>query len=170
MKRAFLLALTLLLTLQCFGNCTALAEETIGTAAEAGHASDAGMQFTDGMAQPILTYSAPDTPNDDSEILRLCVYVETDHDTDGDGMADLVKVFLQLPRLAAEGQYAAAAIYDPTPYPAGRNTPGIPNNNAGQALFEPARQVNRYSYNFSFTGFCSLDYNHLNNSGFEEVF
>ena len=122
MKRAFLLALTLLLTMQCFGNCTAQAEETIGTAAEAGHASDAGMQFTDGMAQPILTYSAPDTPNDDSEILRLCVYVETDHDTDGDGMADLVKVFLQLPRFAAEGQYAAAAIYDPTPYPAGMFT------------------------------------------------
>lgn len=62
MKRAFLLALTLLLTLQCFGNCTALAEETIGTAAEAGHASDAGMQFTDGMARPILTWSVPACP------------------------------------------------------------------------------------------------------------
>lgn len=34
---------------------------------------------------------------------------ETDHDTDGDGKADLVKAFLQIPRSAAEGKYKAAA-------------------------------------------------------------
>jgi len=81
--------------------------------------ANAGMRYVDGMAQPMLTYSSPQTPNEDSDILRLCVYVETDHDTDGDGMADLVKVFLQLPRPAVEGQYKAPAVYDPTPYPAG---------------------------------------------------
>ena len=79
----------------------------------------AGMRFEDGMAQPILKYSAADTPNGESEILRYCVYVETDHDTDGDGMADLVKVFVQVPKSAAEGKYKAASIYDPTPYAAG---------------------------------------------------
>ncbi|MBR2760742.1 MAG: hypothetical protein IKD66_06175 [Solobacterium sp.] len=79
----------------------------------------AGMRFEDGMAQPILKYSSAETPNSESEILRYCVYVETDHDTDGDGMADLVKVFVQVPRSAAEGNYKAASIYDPTPYPAG---------------------------------------------------
>ena len=94
--------------------------------------ANAGMRFVDGMAQPILTYSSPQTPNEDSDILRLCVYVETDHDTDGDGMADLVKVFLQLPRPAVEGQYRAAAVYDPTPYPAG--------------VFEMTRAVDSYPY------------------------
>ena len=34
---------------------------------------------------------------------------ETDHDTGGDGKADLVKAFLQIPRSAAEGKYKAAA-------------------------------------------------------------
>ena len=78
--------------------------------------------FKDGMAQPVFSYSDlrdPGYSNEDSDILRYCVYVETDHDTDGDGMADLVKVFLQVPRAAAEGRYKAATIYDPTPYGAG---------------------------------------------------
>ena len=62
---------------------------------------------------------ASDYSNAESEILRYCVYVETDHDTDDDGFADLVKVMVQVPRPAAEGKYKAATIYDPTPYSAG---------------------------------------------------
>ena len=57
------------------------------------------LRVEDGMMQPVLTYSDPraaDYSNAESEILRYCVYVETDHDTDGDGLADLVKVFVQL--------------------------------------------------------------------------
>lgn len=57
--------------------------------------------------------------NDGSDIYRFCVYVETDYDTDADGMDDLVKVFLQVPRLAVERKYQAPVIMDPTPYNAG---------------------------------------------------
>ena len=57
--------------------------------------------------------------NEGSDIYRFCVYVETDYDTDADGMDDLVKVFLQVPRLAVEGKYRAPVIMDPTPYNAG---------------------------------------------------
>ena len=75
-----------------------------------------------GMMQPILQCSdarAADYSNENSDILRFCVYVETDYDTDGDGMADLVKVLVQVPRAAAEGKYKAGVIYDPTPYNVG---------------------------------------------------
>ena len=74
------------------------------------------------MLQPMLQYSNPRAvhySNVDSDILRFCVYVETDYDTDNDGMADLVKAMVQVPRAAAEGKYRAATIYDPTPYSAG---------------------------------------------------
>jgi X-Pro dipeptidyl-peptidase len=76
----------------------------------------------DGMAQPMLTWSdyrAEGYTNEGSDILRFCTYVETDKDTDGDGMADLVKAFVQVPRAAAEGKYKAGVIYDPYPYDAG---------------------------------------------------
>ncbi|MBQ3404356.1 MAG: hypothetical protein IJG63_02935, partial [Oscillospiraceae bacterium] len=46
--------------------------------------------------------------NEDSDIIRFFVYVETDYDTDGDGQLDLVKALVQLPRSAAEGNYQAA--------------------------------------------------------------
>ncbi len=78
--------------------------------------------FEDGMAQPVLEVTNlrnDDYTNEGSDILRFCVYVETDHDTDGDGKADLVEVLVQVPRLAAEGLYRAGTIYDPTPYGAG---------------------------------------------------
>ncbi len=78
--------------------------------------------FEDGMAQPVFTWSnlrSDDYSNENSEILRFCVYVETDHDTDMDGMADLVEAFVQVPRAAAEGSFKAATIYDPTPYGTG---------------------------------------------------
>lgn len=78
--------------------------------------------FEDGMAQPVLTYTnlrELDYTNEGSDILRFCVYVETDYDTDSDGMADLVEALVQVPRPAAEGAFKAATIYDPTPYGAG---------------------------------------------------
>ena len=81
-----------------------------------------GLIIEDGMAQPMLTYSdylGEGYSNENSDILRFTVYVETDNDTDGDGLADLVKVFMQVPRAAVEGEYKAPVIYDPTPYNAG---------------------------------------------------
>ena len=78
--------------------------------------------FEDGMAQPVLSYTNlrdVDYTNEGSDILRFCVYVETDYDTDSDGKADLVEALVQVPRAAAEGTFRAATIYDPTPYGAG---------------------------------------------------
>ena len=88
--------------------CAALAEDVL--------------LIEDGAPQPILEVSrmrVDDYTNEGSDILRFCVYVETDHDTDGDGLADLVKVLAQVPRPAAEGKYRAGTIYNPTPYNAG---------------------------------------------------
>ncbi|MCR5487902.1 MAG: hypothetical protein K6F35_10300 [Lachnospiraceae bacterium] len=78
--------------------------------------------FEKGMALPILEYTNlrdEDYTNEGSDILRYCVYIETDHDTDSDGRADLVEALVQVPRAAAEGSFKAATIYDPTPYGAG---------------------------------------------------
>ncbi len=83
---------------------------------------DGNLRIEDGMLQPMLNYSdlrAEDYSNEDSDIIRYCVYIETDYDTDNDGMADLVKAFVQVPRGAVEGKYKAATIYDPTPYGVG---------------------------------------------------
>ena len=94
----------------------------ISVTAFAENAADDVLIVKDGMMQPILQFSNPrasDYSNVESDILRYCVYVETDHDTDNDGFADLVKVMVQVPRPAAEGKYKAATIYDPTPYSAG---------------------------------------------------
>ena len=80
------------------------------------------LKLENGMLQPIFRITDlrdPDYTNEGSDILRFCVWVETDRDTDLDGKADLVKAFLQVPRAAVEGQYKAAVIYDPTPYVAG---------------------------------------------------
>ena len=83
---------------------------------------DGVLRVENGTLLPMLEYSDPRDPaytNEGSDILRFCVYVETDNDTDGDGMADLVKALVQVPRAAAEGKYKAGTIYDPTPYGAG---------------------------------------------------
>ena len=83
---------------------------------------DGNLRIEDGMPQPILTPTDLRDPyytNEGSSVQRFCVYVETDHDTDNDGMADLVKAFVQVPTGAVLGQYKAATIYDPTPYTAG---------------------------------------------------
>lgn len=93
-------------------------------------------RIENGMAQPMLRWNdlrAAGYRNQGSDILRFCVYVETDLDTDGDGMADLVKVFMQVPRSAAEGEYKAATIYDPTPYAAGYNSVW---NNSPEEFYE----------------------------------
>ena len=84
--------------------------------------SDGGLRVEDGTLLPMCEYSDPRDPhysNEDSDILRFCVYVETDNDTDNDGMADLVKALVQVPRAAVEGKFKAATIYDPTPYGVG---------------------------------------------------
>ena len=83
---------------------------------------DGNLRIENGTLLPMCMYSDPRDPsysNEDSDILRFCVYVETDYDTDSDGMADLVKVLVQVPRPAVEGKYRCATIYDPTPYNAG---------------------------------------------------
>ena len=90
--------------------------------AAADEAPVTGPVFRDGLAQPILAYTDARNSaytNEGSDILRFCVYVETDYDTDGDGRADLVEALVQVPRAAAEGRFKAATIYDPTPYGAG---------------------------------------------------
>ena len=68
---------------------------------------DGNLRFSAGIAQPMLNYVPMTHENRDSDIFRFCVYVETDYDTDDDGWADLVKVFVQMPRSAAEGKFKA---------------------------------------------------------------
>ena len=41
--------------------------------------------------------------NAKSDIIRYCVYVETNYDTDADGSGILVKALVQIPRAAMEG-------------------------------------------------------------------
>ena len=89
--------------------------------AEAGEEPDF-LRIENGMLQPVLNWTelrGADYTNEGSDILRFCVWVETDYDTDLDGKADLVRALVQVPRAAAEGRYKAAVIYNPTPYGAG---------------------------------------------------
>ena len=80
--------------------------------------------FLNGRSQPIFPYSSGEDRYEEytyegSEIVRFPVYVETDHDTDGDGKRDLVKAIVQLPKAAAKGDYKAATILEARPYVAG---------------------------------------------------
>ncbi len=87
-----------------------------------GGAGEDGMVIQNGMAMPFVRYSDPwdkDYSNENSEILRFAVWVETDYDTDLDGKPDLVKAMLQVPRAAAEGKYRAPVIFEARPYIAG---------------------------------------------------
>ena len=100
---------------------SAAAASSAGEASSAGTGASeqAGLRIEDGALQPFLEVSnlrAADYSNENSDILRFCVYVETDHDTDNDGKADLLKALVQVPRPAVEGVYKAGVIYDPTPY------------------------------------------------------
>ena len=99
-----------------------LAACVIPVRAEDNTPHDGGLRIEDGTLLPMCECSDPRDPgysNENSDILRFCVYVETDNDTDNDGMADLVKALVQVPRAAVEGKFKAATIYDPTPYGAG---------------------------------------------------
>ena len=88
------------------------------------------MVIKDGMAQPIFDYTKnciytdDDSPNRDNagkyrDILRFCVYVETDLDTDLDGMNDLVMANVQVPLAAVKGDYKAPTIFHASPYMGG---------------------------------------------------
>ena len=79
--------------------------------------------FVGGVAQPIFPYTSgmadkDDYSNDDSDIIRYSVYVETNYDTDGDGKLDLVKALVQIPRAAAVNpdNHKFATIMDARPY------------------------------------------------------
>ena len=92
------------------------------------------MMYKDGLAQPILTYtdaSVETYTNEGSDIVRFCVYVESDYDTDSDGKLDLIKAVVQLPRAAMEGEYEAAVIYEARPYCAGTT-----NNRSGSGSYD----------------------------------
>lgn len=79
--------------------------------------------FENGLAQPVFPFTDGKTgANYDpstSDIVRYCVYVESDYDMDGDGKRDLVKVLVQVPRSAVEGNYKAASLFEARPYCAG---------------------------------------------------
>lgn len=72
------------------------------------------MEFQDGLAQPVF--------NIRRDIERFCVYVETDYDTDADGKLDLIKVLVQVPAAAMNGEYKAGVIYEARPYIAGEGS------------------------------------------------
>lgn len=79
--------------------------------------------FENGLAQPVFPFTDGKTGEKydpaTSDIVRYCVYVESDYDMDGDGKRDLVKVFVQVPRSAIEGNYKAATLFEARPYCAG---------------------------------------------------
>ena len=86
------------------------------------------MVFQDGMAQPVFKYSnARDEgyANQNSELWRFCVYVESDYDTDLDGKCDLIKVYVQVPRaavLSGKDGWKAPVLYEARPYNGGMAT------------------------------------------------
>ena len=101
---------------------TVMAAGAVPTWAEETSPYEGGLRIEDGTLLPMCESSDPRDPgysNENSDILRFCVYVETDNDTDNDGMADLVKALVQVPRAAVLGKYKAATIYDPYPYAVG---------------------------------------------------
>ena len=84
--------------------------------------------FKDGLAQPVFPFTDGTTGDsydpETSAVVRYCVYVESDYDADGDGMPDLVKAMVQVPRSAAEGNYKAATVFEARPYCSGVNADG----------------------------------------------
>ena len=79
--------------------------------------------FENGLAQPVFPFTDGKTGCQydpaTSDIVRYCVYVESDYDMDGDGKRDLIKVLVQVPKSAAEGSYKAATLFEARPYCAG---------------------------------------------------
>ena len=84
--------------------------------------------FENGLAQPVFPFtdgkSGENYDPATSEIVRYCVYVESDYDMDGDGKRDLVKALIQVPRSAVEGNYQAASFFEARPYCAGVQADG----------------------------------------------
>ena len=84
--------------------------------------------FENGMAQPVFPFtdgkSGEAYDASTSDIVRYCVYIESDYDMDGDGKRDLVKAMIQVPRSAVEGNYKAATLYEASPYCTGINVDG----------------------------------------------
>ena len=115
----------------------------VPTQAEEAAPYDGSLRIEDGTLLPMCEYSNPRDPeysNEESDILRFCVYVETDYDTDNDGMADLVKALVQVPRGAVEGKFKAATIYDPTPYGVGTYE---------EAINHPEKMFNQTPFDYS---------------------
>ena len=87
--------------------------------------------FEGGLAQPVFPFTDGKTGENydpvTSDIVRYCVYVESDYDMDGDGKRDFVKAFVQVPRSAVEGNYKAATLYEARPYSAGVQEDGYPH-------------------------------------------
>lgn len=132
LKKGLMLVLALCLT--AFAACG----EAEGT--------DGILIVEDGMLRPIFytdNLMEDNYTNEGQDILRYCVWVETDYDTDLDGKADLVKVLMQVPRAAAEGRYKAAAIYDPTPYTAG--TVALYDGSAREAYLKETFDFNLFT-------------------------
>ena len=84
--------------------------------------------FENGMAQPVFPFtdgkSGEKYDPSTSDIVRYCVYVESDYDMDGDGKRDLVKTLVQVPKSAVEGNYKAASLFEARPYCAGVQADG----------------------------------------------
>jgi len=104
------------------------------------HADKLQPLYMNGMAQPIFPYTTGEVTegysNDESDIIRYCVYVETNYDTDDDGKLDLVKALVQIPRAAMEGNYKAATIYEARPYITGCNESMNPGKNLGSESYD----------------------------------
>ena len=104
------------------------------------HADKLQPLYMNGMAQPIFPYTTGEVTegysNDESDIIRYCVYVETNYDTDDDGKLDLVKALVQIPRAAMEGSYKAATIYEARPYITGCNDSMNPGENLGSEGYD----------------------------------
>ena len=92
--------------------------------------------FENGLAQPVFPFTDGKTGENydatTSDIVRYCVYVESDYDMDGDGKLDLIKTFIQVPRSAVEGNYKAASLFEARPYCAGVNEDGYEHMKAVQ--------------------------------------
>ena len=111
------------------------------------HADKRKPLFMNGMAQPIFPYTTGSVEsgysNEDSDIIRYVVYVETNYDTDDDGKLDLVKAVVQLPRAAMEGDYQAATIFEARPYIAGCNNSKDPGDNLGSEPYDISKMYSR---------------------------
>ncbi len=73
--------------------------------------------------------------NAKSDIIRYCVYGETNYDTDADGKRDfLVKALVQIPGPPWKGDYKAATIYEARPYITGCTSGEAPYGKDGYDL------------------------------------